>query len=83
MSKIKYERHRREYTILGITSVVEAMTGAILNEAYGGTFVELPSVVKEGVYFHFQAIGDRERVSTLFLNKVKNPKKNVLPSPCT
>ncbi len=80
MSKIKYERHRREYTILGITSVVEAMTGAILNEAYGGTFVELPSVVKEGVYFHFQAIGDRERVSTLFLNKVKNGQVNLVTS---
>lgn len=65
-----YERHQREYTILGITSVIDAMVGKTLQSVYGTTLADLISVVKDGTYWHFQLTGDRERVSRAFLKKV-------------
>ncbi|KKW41609.1 MAG: Phosphoenolpyruvate synthase [Candidatus Magasanikbacteria bacterium GW2011_GWA2_56_11] len=72
MNPRDYERHPREYTFLGFTSVVEALVGDVLRAAYGGAFSELISIMKDGVFYHLQAVGDRERVSRLFLEKVKN-----------
>ncbi len=65
-------RHPREYTILGITCVIDAMVGDEFQHAYGGSFREMISVVEDGQYYHYQIDKERERVSTFFLNKVES-----------
>lgn len=65
-----YERHQREYTILGITSVIDAMVGNTLQNTYNTTLAEMISVVKDGVYWHFGVPSDRERASRVWLRRV-------------
>jgi hypothetical protein len=69
---MNYETHQREYTILGITSVIRAMVSEDLNKKYGGTFTEMISIIRDGVYFFSEVHGDREQLSRLFLIKVNN-----------
>ncbi len=72
----QYERHRREYTLVGISAVIDAMVGKVLSNVYDGSFEEMISVVQNDVYWHFQVDGDRERVSKLFLEKVNRGEIN-------
>ncbi len=61
----KYDTHRREYTILGITAVIEAMVSDITHKVYQGTFPELFSLVVDGVYYHSLPVTGREQASRL------------------
>ncbi len=72
MSLPHYERHRREYTLLGITSVIDAMLSEKFASFYGVAFAEFPAIIENGAYYHFQLAGDRQRVSSTFLERVNH-----------
>ncbi len=58
-----YDTHQREYTILGITSVIHAMIDETTQNVYGGTFSELFSIVQNGIYYHSLPHNGREIMS--------------------
>lgn len=66
-----YERHRREYTLLGMTAVItnEFFSQSFI-DFFGTTCVDMPVVIKDGAYYHFELEGDRQRVAGSFLEKV-------------
>lgn len=74
---MNYERHRREYTLLGITAVIEAMLSPEFAQFYGTAFAEFPAIIENGVYYHFQLEGDRQHVSSLFLERINNGNVNL------
>lgn len=59
----KYIKQQRDYTVVGITAVIDAMVGDVERKAYGGGFDEVFSVVKDGVYYHYEVEGGREEAS--------------------
>ena len=73
---MKYDTHQREYTIIGITAVIEAMVSDIMVKVYEGTFPELISVVRDGVYYHSLPETGREQASRLVVQSFKDGKIN-------
>src|SRR3989338_1626295 len=67
---ITYEKHRREYTIVGATAIFQFMVEREFNSFVGKPFQEIISVVKDGVYYHLQQEGDRAAVCRAFLQRV-------------
>lgn len=66
-----YEKHQREYTIVGSTFLCGSIVGDKVINFFGGQLSEIISVVKDGTYFHFQVSGERENMARCFANKIK------------
>ena len=69
--KIKYEKHPREYTVLGPSVVFDELCSRAMGKFLGNTFREIIVIVKDGVYYHFQREGERERITKKFLSRIK------------
>lgn len=68
----KYEKHQRDYTIIGITSVFDGFMNRDVESFYGSTFSEIISVIKDGVYYHFEVVEDKEKICRNFLSRIHN-----------
>lgn len=64
-----YEKHLREYTLVGATAVMEGMICRDFVDFYGGSF-EIISVIENGKYYHFQDPDERMAAAKKFLQKV-------------
>lgn len=70
MPKIHYEKSQREYTVVGITAVIDAFLQKPFTDFYGAALTEISCVIQNGTFFHYRVIGDRERVSRSVLQKI-------------
>lgn len=70
----KYIKQQRDYTVVGITAVIDAMVGDVERKAYGGGFDEVISIVKDGVYYHYEVEGGREEASRYILRAFNEGK---------
>lgn len=66
----QYDRHFREYTVVGISAAFAPFFSRSFHRLYGRTFEEIIVVVKNGQFYHFQVRGDRERLSRSFLRRI-------------
>lgn len=69
MTNFMYEKHLREYTLVGATAVMEGMICQDFVDFYGGSF-EIISVIENGKYYHFQDPDERMAAAKKFLQKV-------------
>jgi phosphohistidine swiveling domain-containing protein len=67
----KYERHLREYTVVGATAVFGAFVEKEFINFYGGS-LELIVVVKNGLLYHYQIPSERSEIARNFLKKLVN-----------
>ncbi|MEI6597308.1 MAG: PEP-utilizing enzyme [bacterium] len=74
--QIKYEIHPREYTIIGISAVMQEFFSKDFRNYYGTNLKEMVSLIKDGQYFHIQIEGDRERLDKSFLKLVNAGRYN-------
>lgn len=65
-----YEKHRRNYTVLGASFLLGSIVGKRIVDYYGGQLSEIISVVKDGAFFHFQIVGERQALARCFVEKV-------------
>ncbi len=65
-----YEKHRREYTVVGATCFFHCMMEKEFISFVGRPLQEILSVVKDGIYYHLQREGDRAAVCRAFLRRV-------------
>ncbi len=75
--KLKYIGFPREYTMVGISAVMQEFFTKNFIKFYGGTLHDAISVIKDGQYFRFQVKGDNERLAKLFLERVNQGKINL------
>ncbi len=66
----KYEKHQREYTILGSGVVMASILGKKMFEFFGGELSEIISIVKNGVYYHLQVESERQDMSRHFMQRL-------------
>jgi len=66
-----YEKHQREYTVVGATTFLAAMVGKKVNNFFNSQLSEVLSVVKDKVYYHFQVEGERQEMAKYFMQRVK------------
>ncbi len=64
-----YEKHEREYTLVGATAIFQPMMQQEFIDFYA-QFSEIISVIKDGTYYHFQVEGERPRAARQFLQRV-------------
>jgi phosphohistidine swiveling domain-containing protein len=72
-----YEKHQREYTIVGSTFLCGSIVGNKVISFFGGQLSEIISVVKDGTYFHFQVLGERENMVRCLANRINLGKVNL------
>lgn len=75
--KLKYIGYPREYTIVGISAVMQEFFTKNFIKFHGGTFYDAISVIKNGQYFRFQVKGDNDRLAKLFLKRVNQDRINL------
>ncbi len=66
----KYEKHQREYTVVGATACLGSIVSQGIKDFFGDSLSEIISVVKNGVYYHLQLDGERQKVARSFLQRV-------------
>ncbi len=71
-----YDKHKREYTAIGVTAAFEAVVGKGVHKFFGGTVSEILSVIKNGEFWHFQIVGERENTAKKFLKRIELRKVN-------
>jgi phosphoenolpyruvate synthase/pyruvate phosphate dikinase len=67
---MKYETHRREYTVLGMSAGFQSFFRPYFIDFFGKTLKELIIVVKDGVYYHCQQEGDRMNLVKSILERI-------------
>lgn len=77
MKCIKYEEFLRDYTILGVTSVMSEFFTRKFYNYYGATFTEMIQIIKNGSYYYVLREGDNEKLSRAYLQKVKRGKIDI------
>jgi phosphohistidine swiveling domain-containing protein len=68
---MKYEKHQREYNLVSITAVIEAMVSRAMHNMYGTTLRELYSSVIDGAYFHILPEDSRKHASLALFAKIE------------
>ncbi|MFH1767304.1 MAG: PEP-utilizing enzyme [Patescibacteria group bacterium] len=69
---ILYEKHRREYTVVGVSSAFQSFFKEPFRKLYNAEFSEIIILIKDGVFYHYQVLGERETVSQQFLKRINN-----------
>jgi len=72
-----YEKHRREYTIVGSTKLCGSIVGDLVCDFFGGQLSEIISLVQNKIYFHFQVVGEREAMARCLVERIKNGQVNL------
>ena len=67
-----YEKHQRDYTVVGSGIVMASMLGEKVSGFFGGGLSEIISVVKNGIFYHLQLEGNRQEMSRCFLRRLNN-----------
>src|SRR5436309_2361741 len=73
----KYERHLREYTVVGISSVMRQFVTNDFRLLSGAHLSEFLSVVRNGKYYHLQIAGERERLIKIFIKNTESGHINL------
>ncbi len=68
--KITYEKHPREYSVVGSTALFSYLQQKEFFNFYGGILSEVLSVVKDGTYFHYQIEGERDKIAKKFIKRI-------------
>ncbi len=72
----KYEKHLREYTVVGATAVFHSFVKKEFIDFYGGT-LDIIVVIRNGLFHHYQIPSDRLNIARNFLKKVAQDKVNL------
>lgn len=75
--QVTYEKHQREYTIIGSLVIMAAILGKPMFKFFGGKISEIISVVKNGIYYHLQVEGERQAMSRCFLRRLNKGQINL------
>ena len=74
MNNIPYEKHLREYTVLGVTAALDGWFTKEFIDFFGLTLTEIISVIENGIYYHLQREGEREKLAKSFLKRFDEGK---------
>ncbi|MCX6779812.1 MAG: PEP-utilizing enzyme [Candidatus Magasanikbacteria bacterium] len=69
----KYEKHLREYTVVGATAVFQPIVSKGFVDFYGGSY-EIISMVKDGFFYHCEIPEERLGAARQFLKRVSEGK---------
>ncbi len=70
--QLPYEKHRREYTMVGMTATFQQLFRPETIEFLGAKVEEWISVVKNGEFYHVQRTGERDNLSKGFLGRISH-----------
>lgn len=65
----KFEKHLREYTVVGATAIFHSFVKKEFTDFYGST-IDLIVVIKNGSFYHYQIQSERLKIARNFLKKL-------------